>query len=315
MLSLLTGTAVSDESASEDEDAGAPSPRRSTGFGGAACSNRRLPPIALAAPARVNKAILPGMDAADFSSAAAGFASARRPPTPPRAHITHAWGHWAHQPDAACAACAAAGSACFECGNEPGSSEASHFYADEAWSEETDGDSAFDGEHSDSRDPTEPVQRRGELWAAKSVYPAGIASLLDEENLAAAREYECPCGNKCLSRVSFIDVYEFRKECVRYTLASFRLVAHACTSTDPATCVCVLHTDLAKAKPSASPQPRKSGIPTRRTPSPASKLGTTTTFALLHSRWHLAALAPRRCMRGQLSQNSSLSPTLAISTR
>ena len=58
MLSLLTGTAVSDESASEDGDAGAPSPRRSTGFGGAACSNRRLPPIALAAPARVNKVIL-----------------------------------------------------------------------------------------------------------------------------------------------------------------------------------------------------------------------------------------------------------------
>ena len=66
------------------------------------------------------------------------------------------------------------------------------------------------------------------------MYPAGIASLLDEENLAAAREYECPCGNKCLSRVSFIEVYEFRKECARYTLASLRLVAHACTSTDPA---------------------------------------------------------------------------------
>ena len=160
--------------------------------------------------------MLPGMDAADFSSAAAGFAPARRPPNPPPAHSTYAWGDWAHQPDAACAACAAAGSACFECGNEPGSSEASHFHADEAWCEETDGDSAFDGEHSDSRDPSEPVQRRGELWAAKSVYPAGIASLLDEENLAAAREYECPCGNKCLSRVSFIDVYEFRKECVRY---------------------------------------------------------------------------------------------------
>ena len=133
-----------------------------------------------------------------------------------RAQHVRMWGDGAHQPHAACAACAAAGSSGCECGSEPGSSEASHLHADEAWCEETDGDSAFDGEHSDSRDPSEPVQRRGELWAAKSVYPAGIASLLDEENLAAAREYECPCGNKCLSRVSFIDVYEFRKECVRY---------------------------------------------------------------------------------------------------
>ena len=59
------------------------------------------------------------------------------------------------------------------------------------------------------------TKRRGELWCASEVYPCGIQSLLDEENLHAARGYCCPCGEDCLARVSLIEVYEHRKAAVR----------------------------------------------------------------------------------------------------
>ena len=51
----------------------------------------------------------------------------------------------------------------------------------------------------------------GELWFTQEVYPSGGSSLLCEDNIKAAQQYVCPCGNSCLSKVGFIPIYELRK--------------------------------------------------------------------------------------------------------
>lgn len=80
---------------------------------------------------------------------------------------------------------------------------------------EADFEDGFDEDDVAPSTSSSTSHRRGELWRASDVYPAGISSLLDEDNLHAARGYDCPCGEQCLARVTFIELYEHRKEAVR----------------------------------------------------------------------------------------------------
>ena len=167
--------------------------------------------------ARLDKSVLPGTVAPHphFTNNSNGAAPHATPGSRPRAF---AWGEWAGSGSASAASSAGAAgcaqnSGC--CGSE----------SDSGWAHNTSSwDHDWDDWHSDPEDwadddeadNTQPTCRPGELWAAAAVYPAGICSMLDEENLHAAREYSCTCGKACLSRVSFIDLYEVRKESVRY---------------------------------------------------------------------------------------------------
>jgi len=49
------------------------------------------------------------------------------------------------------------------------------------------------------------------LWDARKVYPSGVKLWRDTANCAAALKFECPCGEKCLSKVGdVIRLYEHR---------------------------------------------------------------------------------------------------------
>lgn len=51
------------------------------------------------------------------------------------------------------------------------------------------------------------------LWEPNVVYPMGVLNWSDAANCAAAMDYECPCGKRCLSYAGgVIKVYEHRRE-------------------------------------------------------------------------------------------------------
>lgn len=50
------------------------------------------------------------------------------------------------------------------------------------------------------------------LWDGRQVYPNGVQNWRDAKNCEAAAQYDCPCGERCLSRMGVIEIYEHRKE-------------------------------------------------------------------------------------------------------
>lgn len=175
-----------------------PQPTRRNVSCAASCScSGQLPRIG--GRARQDKSALPVAGGSQHHRCSAPESSGLATGSP--APRTWSWGEWngAHGAgDSSASSCSVAGETEPTVDDEPYA-----YYSDEL-------------DWPDDGGTTEEVTRLpGELWVAKDVYPCGMVSLLDEENLHAARDYQCPCGKECLKRVSFIELYEHRKECVR----------------------------------------------------------------------------------------------------
>lgn len=55
-----------------------------------------------------------------------------------------------------------------------------------------------------------PIGRR--LWDAKKLHPNGVSNWRDVVNCRAVLDYDCPCGHRCLQKLSVIDIYEHRQQ-------------------------------------------------------------------------------------------------------
>lgn len=65
---------------------------------------------------------------------------------------------------------------------------------------------------SDDDDDSQEVVEGRRLWDASIVYPSGVSRWEDARNCAAALAYDCPCGQRCLSKVGdVIQLYNFRR--------------------------------------------------------------------------------------------------------
>ena len=71
-------------------------------------------------------------------------------------------------------------------------------------------------------------QGRRTVWNSSTVYPTGVKYWRDAANCQAAVDFDCPCGNWCLSKTKngLTDIYEhrrqFRSAALRYGVGQLR---------------------------------------------------------------------------------------------
>ena len=220
-LTSLFPTVQSDSDA-ESDSSGAPEMRVGMGTSAARPVLHPQPPpllrsgvvgggIRVVGAGRRDKSVLPG------ASSSGGGVGASSTPSPSHAPTPSTWSS-----SCSCSGGAPSSSCCGRSiatssggGGESCSAVDDEGEAYDDYFFEADFEDGFDEDDVAPSTSSSTSHRRGELWRTSDVYPAGISSLLDEDNLHAARRYNCPCGEQCLARVTFIELYEHRKEAVR----------------------------------------------------------------------------------------------------